>query len=507
MLTLLWFKRDLRVQDNPALAIAAEMGQVLPLYIVEPQAWAQPDASARQWAFIAESLADLRADLAALGQPLLIRTGDAVEVLAQMHRRHRFAQILSHEETGNDWSYARDRRVADWVREQGLVWREVPQSGVVRRLKGRDGWAGMRDRFMAQEPATAPAALAPVAPASGEIPGARALGLAEDRCPGRQTGGRRAAEATLSGFLAARGQDYRRAMSSPLSAERACSRLSSYLAFGVLSAREVVQVAARTRAERRGEPGWAASLKSFDARLAWRDHFMQKLEDAPDLEARCLHRTTERLRPRAPDRELLAAWEGAETGIPFVDACLRYLAATGWLNFRMRAMLVSVASHHLWLDWRATGPHLARRFTDYEPGIHWSQMQMQSGTTGINTIRIYNPVKQGLEQDPDGRFTRAWLPELADVPDAFLHEPWRWGGAGRVLGKRYPEPVVDVAAAARTAREAMWSLRKAQGFADEAAAVARKHASRKDRSGRFVNDRAPRRARSLKPTGQLTLDL
>ena len=102
----------------------------------------------------------------------------------------------------------------------------------------------------------------------------------------------------------------------------------------------------------------------------------------------------------------LAAWEAGETGLPFVDACMRYLRATGWLNFRMRSMLVAVASYHLWLDWRATGPHLARQFTDYEPGIHWPQVQMQSGTTGMNTVRIYNPVKQGRDQDPAGVFTR-----------------------------------------------------------------------------------------------------
>ncbi|MFX9104969.1 FAD-binding domain-containing protein, partial [Acinetobacter baumannii] len=83
-------------------------------------------------------------------------------------------------------------------------------------------------------------------------------------------------------------------------------------------------------------------------------------------------------------------------------------------------------SYHLWLPWRETGLHLARRFVDYEPGIHWPQVQMQSGTTGINTMRIYNPVKQAYDQDPLGRFVRAYLPELACVPDAFIHEPWRW---------------------------------------------------------------------------------
>jgi deoxyribodipyrimidine photo-lyase len=221
---------------------------------------------------------------------------------------------------------------------------------------------------------------------------------------------------------------------------------------------------------------------------------------------RCLHPATEGLRPREPDAARLAAWAAGETGLPFVDACMRYLAATGWLNFRMRSMVMSVASYHLWLDWRATGAVLARRVTDCEPGIHWPQVQMQSGTTGINTIRIYNPVKQGLEQDPTGAFTRAWVPELASVPDAFLQVPWRWTGAAGLLGRRYPEPVVDVEAAARAARETVWGLRKERGFAAEAARVVTRHASRADGTGRFVNDRAPARRRAS-PTAQMSLDL
>ncbi|MBK5927771.1 cryptochrome/deoxyribodipyrimidine photo-lyase family protein [Rhodobaculum claviforme] len=504
--SIVWFKRDLRVADHAALCAAAALGPVLPLYVVEPELWAQPDASARQWAFVAECLEALRGDLAALGAPLVVRTGCAVEVLETLARRHRLSRIFSHEETGTLWTFARDRRVGAWARANGMAWHEGPQSGVVRRLAARDGWAGRRDRFLAAPAAQPPGLSAVPGVAPGPIPTARTLRLAEDRCPHRQVGGRQAALTTLGGFLTSRGEGYRAAMASPVAGERACSRLSPHLAFGVLSGREVAHAAAARRAERPGG-GWGASLRSFESRLAWRDHFMQKLEDAPDLEARCLHRATESLRPRTPDATRLAAFQSAETGIPFVDACLRYLAATGWLNFRMRAMLVSVAANHLWLDWRATGPFLARRFTDYEPGIHWSQMQMQSGTTGINTIRIYNPVKQGRDQDPDGRFTRAWLPELAEVPDAFLHEPWRWGGAGRVLGRAYPEPVVDVAAAARAAREAVWGLRRARGFAAEAAEVARKHASRKDRSGHFVNDRAPRRRRPAAAPGQLSLDL
>jgi deoxyribodipyrimidine photo-lyase len=503
MNVLIWFKRDLRMHDHPALSLGAGMGAVLPLYVVEPEYWALPDTSARQWAFTAECVAQLRDDLGKAGAPLVVRVGDAVDVLDRMCRQHRIGRIISHEETGNLWTFARDRRVAQWARQAGIEWTELPQSGVVRRLAGRDCWARKRDAFTALPILPAPEALSPVRGVEpGAIPSARALRLADDRCAHRQTGGRQHGLLALESFLTKRGEPYRSAMSSPLTGERACSRLSPYLALGALSGREVAQATAARQAERPGGR-WPGALASFESRLAWRDHFMQKLEDEPQIEARCLHRAAEDLRPREPDEARLAAWAAGETGLPFVDACMRYLGATGWLNFRMRAMVTSVASYHLWLDWRATGPVLARAFTDYEPGIHWPQVQMQSGTTGINTPRIYNPVKQGQDQDPTGAFTRRWLPELAEVPDAYLQTPWRWEGAGKLLGRRYPEPVVDVAAAGRAARDAIFGLRKTTPRA-EVFEIIERHASRSD--PRFVNDRAPRR-RPPAAAGQLSLNL
>lgn len=479
MNVLVWFKRDLRIHDHPALTLAARIGPVLPVYVVEPELWAETDASARQWDFVAESLGDLREDLARHGAPLVVRVGDAVTVLEGLCRRHGITRIVSHEETGNLWTYARDRRVAAWAKAAGIHWTEVPQSGVVRRLPDRDGWAARRDAFMAGAVLPVPAAQAVAGVEPGLIPSARALKLAPDPCPHRQLGGRAHGLDLQDSFLAQRGEPYRTAMSSPLSAERACSRLSAHFAQGTLTLREVVQATALRQAERPGGR-WGGALASFQSRLAWRDHFMQKLEDQPSIEVRDLHPVAI-TRPRDSDAARLAAWENGETGLPFLDACLRYLRATGWLNFRMRAMVMSVASYHLWLDWRVTGAHLARMFTDYEPGIHWPQVQMQSGTTGINTPRIYNPVKQGYDQDPTGVFTRRWLPELSSVPDAFLHEPWLWPDAQRLLGHRYPEPVIDLATAAREARDLIWQARRSAGFGDIASGIVKRHASRSER--------------------------
>jgi deoxyribodipyrimidine photo-lyase len=368
----------------------------------------------------------------------------------------------------------------------------------MRRLDNRDRWQSARDAFMRATPVPVPAGARAVADvASDAMPASEDLGLA-DPCPGRQRGGRRGALRALDGFLTVRGETYTRAMSSPLSGARACSRISPHLAFGTLSVREAVQ-SGRTAPSGRGTD-WARAMRSFQARLAWRDHFMQKLEDEPAIEHRCLHPAYEGLRPNVPDPERLAAWSKGETGLPFVDACMRSLIATGWLNFRMRSMLMAVASYHLWLDWRATGTVLARYFTDYEPGIHWSQTQMQSGTTGMNTIRIYNPVKQGLDQDPTGAFTRAWVPELAGVPDAHLQQPWTWDGAGTVLGRAYPQPIVDPVEAAKAAKDAVHARRRAHRGDAETEAIVRKHASRKR------PPRKPSRARP-KDTAQLRFDL
>ncbi len=496
MNVLVWLKRDLRVHDHPALTLAAGLGAVLPVYVVEPELWAEADASARQWEVVAESLADLREALAGLGAPLVVRVGEAVQVLARLCKRHGVTRIVSHEETGNLWTYARDRRVAAWARSVGIEWTEVPQSGVVRRLPTRDIWASARDGFMAHPALPVPALQAVAAVEPGLIPSAKALKLAPDPCPHRQLGGRTRGVELLDSFFAQRGEPYRVAMSSPLSAERACSRLSPHFALGTLSIREVVQATAARQAKRPGGK-WGGSLSSFQSRLAWRDHFIQKLEDQPSIELRDLHPVAV-TRPREMDATRLNAWANGETGLPFLDACMRYLQATGWLNFRMRAMVISVASYHLWLDWRATGAHLARMFTDYEPGIHWPQVQMQSGTTGINIPRIYNPVKQGLDQDPTGAFTRRWLPELARVPDGFLQEPWLWPEARRLLGHRYPEPVVDIASAAREARERIWTARRSFGFAEVASEIVQRHASR---SG----NREGRRPAKKHPQAQLSL--
>ncbi|MFK7869320.1 MAG: FAD-binding domain-containing protein [Roseobacter sp.] len=497
---IVWFKRDLRVADHAPLSMAATLGPVIPLYVVEPDFWGLEDSSARQWQFVVESLQELDAELRKLGQPLVLRKGTVEDVFEDLSQRFGIAGVHAHEETGNDWTYKRDKRVAAWCRAKGILFHEYRQHGVERGHSSRNGWAKRWDAMMAQQITAAPS-LEPLEVPSGEVDLHSALRMAHDPCPERQIGGRAAAVERLDSFLTARGETYRTAMSSPIAGATACSRLSPHLAWGTLSVREAAQATWRHQrdAKQKQQKLWRGALNSFSGRLHWHCHFIQKLEDEPILEFRNLHRAYDGMRPSEPDMARLEAWQNGETGLPFVDACMRSLAATGWLNFRMRSMVMAVASYHLWLDWRATGLHLARRFTDFEPGIHWPQVQMQSGTTGINTIRIYNPVKQGHDQDPQGAFVRKWVPELRDIPADTLQEPWKADNAGDVLGKVYPFPIVDHLEAAKEARQKIWAVRGTSKFRSTADAIQHKHGSR--RRG------IPMTGRKKVPSAQLSLPL
>ncbi|MBU3737825.1 MAG: deoxyribodipyrimidine photolyase [Rhodoferax sp.] len=505
---LVWFKRDLRVADHEPLAQAARRGPVLALYVYEPSVLRAPEFDACHLDFINDCLESLRDALARIGCPLLLRTGECPDVLQQIHQDHGVHTLWSHEETGLEVTYARDRRVSAWCRTQGIEWRELPQFGVIRRLRSRDGWARRWDLRMSRPLMQAPEHLVTLpawhnlseVAAAHPVQGAAALGVRGHKRPQAWRGGETRALETLHSFLNQRGVDYRRQMSSPTTGFEACSRISAYLSWGAISMRTVHQACEERRreinlAKQAGaavDPRWAGSLRSFSGRLRWHCHFMQKLEDEPRIEFENFSRAHDGLREDTFHAERFEAWCAGQTGYPLVDACMRALHAGAWINFRMRAMLVSFAAYHLWLDWRAFAPWLARQFIDFEPGIHYSQVQMQSGTTGINTIRIYSPIKQVQDQDPQGLFIRRHVPELASVPLAYLAQPHLMPATlqqrvGVVMGRHYPAPIVDHVTAYRRARERMAAVRRAPEARSEAQRVQARHGSR--RSG-------------LPPTGQ-----
>ncbi|GCB04439.1 cryptochrome/deoxyribodipyrimidine photo-lyase family protein [Ralstonia sp. SET104] len=490
--TVVWFKRDLRVHDHAPLFHAARQGAVLCLYIVEPSYWAQPDAALQHYLFLQECLHDLDEQLRACGATLQVAVGEVTEVLARLQASAPFTQLVSHEETGNGHTFDRDRAVARWCRDHGVTWQEWPQHGVMRRLSTRDGWharwhAHMHARCL---PAPPRGSLRGVAlPWSAQVlPTGLGLGLAASAPPRRQRGGRAIGCAWLQDFLLERSRRYRGGISSPITAPSACSRLSPYLAMGCLSMREVMQATEQRLLQLKDctDPGAAwqrKGLAAFVSRLHWHCHFIQKLESEPALEFRNLHRGYDDLREREWNEAHFDALVNGCTGWPMVDACVAMLRETGWINFRMRAMLVSVASYPLWLHWRPVGLWLARQFIDYEPGIHWSQMQMQAGTTGINTTRVYNPIKQAQDHDPQGSFVRHWLPALCRVPDTWLLQPWRMPAevqarCGVRVGVDIPEPVVDLEAATRQAKARIHALRARADVRNANAAIVQKHGSR-----------------------------
>jgi deoxyribodipyrimidine photo-lyase len=534
MHSVVWFKKDLRLSDHAALAWAASQAHlhktghstagVLALWVYEPDMWAQPDASARHLGFANECLAELQTHIASDHGTLLQCRGDMLHVLDQLKAALGEFNLVSHEETGNGWSYARDKAVARWCKANAVQWKEFASNAVVRALHarggGRDRWSTHWAARMQEPPQGAPRNVPWLAwPRAlhgmhcGSLT-AQQLGMQDDDAPQRQKGGRSQVEGDLFSFLGHRGQNYRADMSSPLTGADSCSRISPHLAWGTLSVKEAVHATWARRSQLMAMPreerptGFLASLKSFESRLHWHCHFIQKLESEPAIEFRNVHRGFDNLRNEGvlhPEEETkLIAWATGCTGYPFVDACMRSLIATGWINFRMRAMLVSFASYHLWLHWRATGCHLARLFTDYEPGIHWCQFQMQSGVTGINTVRVYNPVKQSYDQDPDGVFIRTWLPELSSLAPEFIHEPWK----APVPPDNYPVPIVDLQTAARAAKERIYGKKAEKAVKDEARQVYQKHGSRNPAREGVRRTAAPRKAKSASDTThQLSLDL
>lgn len=512
---LVWLKRDLRWQDHAPLACAAERGLIRVMYVVEPDLWRQPDASLQHLAFIRESLVDVHARFQQDSGAVEVFHGEVLGVLTSIWQQHPFERLYSHQETGNAFTYGRDRAVARWCRLHGVTWQESPQFGVVRGLKDRNLWQPAWERHMAASRSE------PTRLHFWKVYPQHALrlhapeGLGHDP-PQRQRGGRRQALEVVEDFLHRRIARYRGGISSPLLAPDACSRLSAYLAYGCLSMREVVQW---TRAEihaSSGQPRRQAGLKSFSSRLYWHCHFIQKLESEPEIEWRNMHRGYDGLRESEFSEARFGALQAGQTGWPMVDACVTMLRETGWLNFRMRAMLVSVAAYPLWLHWQPVGHWLARQFLDYEPGIHWSQMQMQSGTTGINTTRVYNPIKQAQDHDPNGRFVRHWLPHLRTVPDGWVFEPWRMPAdmatrLGASMLVDLPAPIVDLSLATREAKRRLYERRHQPEVRAGQQAVVARHASRKTR--RDPTDRLRRgdlTARSGGPESadlQLALDL
>ena len=478
---IVWFKRDLRLTDHFPLfnALSSDRPTIL-LYIFEPSLLNNPHYSERHWRFVWQSLECMNETLAHHGHQVSVMQGEALECFQEIQSKYRIDTVYSHQEIGLNCTFERDRLLKGWFDAQSIAWQESQQGAVLRGLANREDWDKNWSLVMHSEilkPQLCSEHLHTLDSKQADhafIPPKSWTNLSS----GMQTGGSKLAWLTLHDFFNRRGKDYYRSLSSPITSRNACTRLSPYLAWGNISLREVYQ----ELLQHWNVPGFRRSLIALSSRLHWHCHFIQKFESECEMEFRCTNTAYETLLSQScnTDPNHLLAWKTGNTGFPLVDACMRCLHHTGYINFRMRAMLVSFLTHHMSMDWREGVTHLAQLFLDFEPGIHYSQFQMQAGVTGINTIRIYNPIKQAQEHDSEGEFVKKWVPELEQVPTPLIFEPWKMTPMEAAMyqleqDSPYLGPIFDLNERAREARERLWSWKKRADVKSEGARVLARH--------------------------------
>ncbi len=481
-INVVWLKRDLRLEDNEAIFNALANGKrTLILYAFEHILLEDRHYSTRHWNFIKESLRDLNEHLEEYNTKILVVEADIIAAINQLMEVYDIKEIFSHQETGILVTYNRDKSFKRFCKNNLIEWHENLNNGVLRGLRDRSEWTDHCNAYFSIEPL----AFNPTKDqllCKNEIADLESFFtipvLSTPNDTPFQKGGRTMGLKYLESFLKSRYINYMFHISKPDLARKSCSRLSPYLAWGNLSVREVYQRAYHLKETSEHKK----PLEAFMSRLRWQSHFIQKFEMEHTMEQESINKGFQKLKKEI-SRSYQEAWKTGQTGFPLVDAAMRCLNETGYLNFRMRALLVSFFTHNLWQPWQAASQHLSRMFLDFEPGIHFPQLQMQAGETGTNLLRIYNPIKNSLEHDPDGKFIRKWVPELRDLETAFVHEPYLMTEMEQQfynfkLGEDYPFPIVDIEETRKKASDVLWNLRKNRMVKQESQRILRKHTLR-----------------------------
>ncbi|MCH2229497.1 MAG: DNA photolyase family protein [Crocinitomicaceae bacterium] len=461
-LNIVWLKRDIRTQDHePLLRAEREEIPYRIIYLFEPSIIEYPDTSPRHLQFIYHSILTLNKTLSPFNRQIEVFYGEASDVFEHLKFHFDIKKIFSYQESGNRITWERDKIISVFCKNWDIQWIQSQRDGIIRGIKNRTDWNKHWHKVMHRPIIQNNYSISELNPLEHPftLPEKLINNLEEYSIlfqpPGEQNAWR-----YLKSFAAQRGFKYQKNISKPLESRTSCSRLSPYLAWGNLSVKQAFQFIGAHPNGKQNDRAFSAML----TRLHWHCHFIQKFEVECDYETVCINRGYELL-IHSKNERFIEAWKTGTTGYPLVDACMRAVIQTGWINFRMRAMLVSFLTLNLDQDWREGTYHLAQQFLDYEPGIHYPQFQMQAGTTGINTVRLYNPVKNSQEYCPDGVFIKKWVPELSNVPLEHIHEPWKMTTMEQafcdvIIGDDYPKPIVELKESAKLARDKIWGHKK-----------------------------------------------